>query len=255
MENAVLIGLSRQMALQREMDVVSNNIANINTNGFKADGAIFQEFLMPGARSGRFSGNDARLSFVQDRASWHDLSAGPVQQTGNPLDIAIDGNAYLAVQTPRGERYTRNGALQINAAGELVTSEGYRVLGDGGPIVLQSLDRDISISADGTVAVREGKDAKTSSQRGKLRLVGFDRPQQLIKDGASLFAAPPDMQTQPVPTARIVQGALEKSNVRAVVEMTRMIEVTRTYTTIASILDKYGDLRRTAIERLAEVPA
>ena len=90
-------------------------------------------------------------------------SAGPVQRTGNPLDVAIDGDAFLVVQTPRGERYTRNGALQLNAAGELVTNEGYQVLGDGGPILLQNTDRDISISQDGTITVREGADAKTDS--------------------------------------------------------------------------------------------
>src|SRR5262245_10865643 len=117
MENALLIGLSRQVALQREMDVVANNIANLNTTGFKADGNIFQEYLMPVARSDRFTGPDRRLSFVLDRATWHNLGQGPVQQTGNPLDVAIDSDAFLAVETPQGERYTRNGALQINSRG------------------------------------------------------------------------------------------------------------------------------------------
>jgi flagellar hook-basal body protein len=132
MENTLLIGLSRQMALRRELDVVANNIANLNTTGFKADGNIFHEHLMPVARSERFSGADRRLSYVMDRATWHDFSQGPLQQTGNPLDLAVDGKAFLAVDTPRGERYTRNGALQINAQGELVTTEGFRVLGENG---------------------------------------------------------------------------------------------------------------------------
>jgi len=129
MENAGLIGLSRQMALRRELDVIANNIANLNTTGFKADGNVFQEYLMPVARSDRFTGADRRLSFVLDRATWHDHGQGPIQQTGNPLDIAIDGKAFLAVQTPRGERYTRNGALQINAQGVIVTRDGHRVAG------------------------------------------------------------------------------------------------------------------------------
>src|SRR5262249_48126849 len=140
MENALLIGLSRQMALQRELDVVANNIANLNTTGYKADGDLFQEYMSPIARSERFQRPDRPMSFVLDRATWHDLGQGPLQQTGNPLDVAIDGNAFLAVQTPRGERYTRNGALQINAHGELVTGEGYQVIGDNGPIVLQPGD-------------------------------------------------------------------------------------------------------------------
>ena len=103
MENALLIGLSRQMILHRELDVVSNNIANLNTTGFKGDGAVFEEFLMPGAREGQFAGRDSRVSFVQDRSTWHDMSQGPLQQTGSPLDVAVDGAAFLVVETPRGE--------------------------------------------------------------------------------------------------------------------------------------------------------
>src|SRR5262245_32243363 len=98
MENALLIGLSRQIALRRELEVVANNIANINTTGFKADSAVFEEVLMQGAQHGHFQGADRRLSYVQDRATWHDLRPGPLQRTGNPLDVAIDGDAYLVVQ-------------------------------------------------------------------------------------------------------------------------------------------------------------
>jgi flagellar basal-body rod protein FlgF/flagellar basal-body rod protein FlgG len=256
MENALLIGLSRQIALHRELDVVANNIANLDTTGYKSDGSVFEEYLMPVARAGGFQGADARLSYVQDRATWHNFSAGPIKQTGNPLDVAIDGDAFLAVQTPRGERYTRNGALQINATGELVTSTGDRVLGDGGPIQFQSTDHDISISADGTVTVREGANTTSDSARGKIRLVRFDQVARLQKDGSSMFAAPDGVAPQaPLPNVRLVQGAIEQSNVRGVIEMARMMEVTRTYTQIASLLQQQGDLRRSAIEKLAEVPA
>jgi flagellar basal-body rod protein FlgF len=254
MENTLLIGLSRQMALRRELDVVANNIANLNTTGFKADGNIFHEHLMPVARAERFAGADRRLSYVVDRATWRDFSQGSVQQTGNPLDLALDGTAFLTVQTPRGERYTRNGALQINAQSELVTSEGFRVLGESGPIVFQIQDRDISVARDGTITVREGVTATNQAVRGKLRLTGFERPELLRKDGTSLYAAPEGVTPDGVANGSIHQGALERSNVRSVVEMTRMIDVTRTYTAIAGMLQQHGDLRRTAIERLAEVP-
>ena len=100
MENALLVGLSRQMALTHELDVVSNNIANINTTGFKADNAAFSEFLMSKARDNDFGGKDKRVDFVQDRNTWIDLSQGAVERTGNPLDVAIDGKGYLTVQTP-----------------------------------------------------------------------------------------------------------------------------------------------------------
>src|SRR5687767_7382667 len=141
MENASLVGLSRQIALQRELDVVANNIANLNTTGYKADNVVFHEHLMPVARANQFSAPDRQISFVLDRATWLNLAQGPVQQTGNPLDVALSDNAFLTVQAPNGERYTRNGALQINAAGQLVTSEGLAVIGQNGPIIFQAGDR------------------------------------------------------------------------------------------------------------------
>jgi len=255
MENTVLVGLSRQVALHRELDIIANNIANLNTTGFKGDGALFQQYLMPVARDNQFSGADTRLNFVQDRATWLDLGQGAIQQTGNPLDVAIDGSGFLVVQTPRGERYTRNGALQINATGELVTSEGYQVIGESGPITFQTSDRDIIINPDGSIRVREGSSAATDSSRGKLRMVDFATPQQLQKDGSSLFVANANVQARPTTDSRLVQGAVEKSNVQGVLEMTRLIEVTRAYSEVAAILQQQSELRRGAIDRLAEVPA
>jgi len=117
MDNTLLVGLSRQVALSRELDVVANNIANMNTAGFKADGSIFEEFLSPTARGSSPVLADRKVSFVQDRGTWHDLSAGAFERTGNPLDVAIDGRGFLVVNTPRGERYTRNGSLQIGPTG------------------------------------------------------------------------------------------------------------------------------------------
>jgi flagellar basal body rod protein FlgG len=211
---------------------------------------------MPLARAGHFPAGDQRPSYVQDRATWRNFSPGGLKHTGNPLDVAIDGDAFLVVQTARGERYTRNGALQINAQGQLATSTGDLVLGDGGPIQFQGTDNNIAINPDGAITVREGSTSTSDSQRGKLRLVRFDRLQQLQKDGSSLFAAPAGVA--PVPATqnvRVVQGSVEQSNVRGVVEMARMVEVTRTYTAIASLLQQQGDLQRNAIDKLAEVPA
>jgi flagellar basal-body rod protein FlgF len=257
MDNALLIGLSRQTALQRELAVVANNIANINTTGFKADGAVFSEYLNSNASSEQLSGRDRRMSFVQDANTWHDMGQGTVQQTGGPLDVAIDGAGMLVIQTARGERYTRNGALQINNIGELVTTAGDKVMGDNGPIVLQRTDRDIVITKDGTVKVREGVSLNSDATRGKLRLVTFANPQSLRKDGASTFMAPEGIQPVPLPEAQtnVVQGAIEKSNVRPVIEMTRMIELTRAYTEVAGILQQQNDLRKNSIQQLAEVPA
>jgi flagellar basal-body rod protein FlgF len=249
MQNAFLVGLSRQVALSRELDVVANNIANMNTNGYKADGALFEEYLSSGARSE----TGGRISYVRDRGIWHDMSAGPVERTGNPLDVAIKGDGFLAVQTPRGERYTRNGALHLDATGQIVTSEGDPVLGTAGPIVLQRNDRQISISTDGQISVRNGS-STVDTIRGKLRLVNFARPQQLQKDGGSTFKPAAGDTPQETTTASIEQGAIEKSNVRGVVEMSRMIEITRAYTQVATLLQQQGDLSQQSIDKLADVP-
>ena len=249
MQNAFLVGLSRQVALSRELDVVANNIANMNTNGYKADGALFEEYLSSSARSD----TGGRVSYVRDRGVWHDMSAGPVERTGNPLDLAIDGNAFFAVQTPRGERYTRNGALHLDATGQIVTSEGDPVLGTAGPIVLQPNDQQVSISADGQISVRNGA-STVDTIRGKLRLVNFAKPQQLQKDGGSTFKPAAGDAPQDTTTAKVEQGAIEKSNVRGVVEMSRMIEITRSYTQVATLLQQQGDLSQQSIDKLADVP-
>src|SRR5579872_2342162 len=199
MQNALLVGLSRQMALTHEIDILANNIANVDTTGYKADNAAFSEFLMPGARDNEFAtGKDRRVSFVQDRASWIDFSPGAMQHTSNPLDVAIDGKGFLVVQTPRGQRYTRNGALSINSAGQLVTSDGDQVLGTGGPITFQPTDRDIVISPTGIVSVRDGS-GTISAQRAQLQVVNFDQPQRLQKDGGSTFLAPAGVNQTPAP--------------------------------------------------------
>src|SRR4051812_12494178 len=215
MENTLLVGLSRQVTLERQMDVVANNVANINTNGFKADRSLFEEYLRSPAHEDNFVRADRRVSFVQDRATFHDFAAGPSEQTKNPLDVAIDGNAFLVVQTAGGERYTRDGGLQINNQGQLVTASGDQVLGTSGPIVLQPGDKDIFIGDDGGITVREGA-SNADSPRGKLRLVSFAQAQSLLKEGGNLYSGE---GAQPAINPRVHQGYLEKSNVNSVLEM------------------------------------
>ena len=254
MENMLLVGLSRQMTLERQMDVVANNVANINTTGFKADRSLFEEYLRSPAHEDNFVRADRRVSFVQDRATFHDFAAGPSEQTKNPLDVAIDGNAFLVVQTAAGERYTRDGGLQVNNQGQLVTASGDAVLGTSGPIVFQPTDKAINIAPDGNISVVEGT-GRTDSVRGKLRLVSFADAQKLVKEGSNLYAAGPDTAAQPDTASRVRQGFVEKSNVNSVLEMSRMIEVTRAYTSISAMLQQQGDMRKSAIEKLADVPA
>jgi flagellar basal-body rod protein FlgF len=254
MQNTLLVGLSRQVVLERQMDVVANNVANINTSGYKADRSLFEEYLASGAHEDNFARSDRRLSFVQDRATFHDFSQGPTEETKNPLDVAIDGSAFLVVQTPAGERYTRDGGLQINNQGQLVTASGYQVLGNSGPIVFQPTDKQINIASDGNVTVLEGIN-RIDSVRGKLRMVSFAQAQKLLKEGNNLYSAGEGATAAPDTTSRLRQGFIEKSNVNSVTEMSRMIEITRTYTQISALLQQQSDLHKSSIEKLADVPA
>jgi flagellar basal-body rod protein FlgF len=243
-ENALLVGLSRQMALRRELDVIANNMANVSTTGFKARSARFSEFVMPVAKDDNFLRPDRRLSYVIDQGTPIDQTSGPIERTGNPLDAAVRGEGYFVVQTPSGDRYTRSGAFEINSKGELVTQQGHRVTGDNGPIVLAPGETGVRMSADGTVSTDQG-------QRGKLRLVRFANPQSIRSEGDNLFSS--TAPAQPVgPSGQIEPGALERSNVKPILEMSRLLDVQRTYTTIAGLMSKVDELRRTAISRLAD---
>ncbi|MGB7176733.1 MAG: flagellar hook-basal body complex protein, partial [Xanthobacteraceae bacterium] len=210
--------------------------------------------LQSHASDENFNGRDRQVDFVDDRTGYIDMAPGAIERTGSPLDVAIDGKAYFVVQTARGQRYTRNGAFQINGAGQLVTSNGDAVMGQSGPITFQSTDHNINISLSGIITVQEGN-STIDSQRGTLQLASFANPQVLQKDGASTFMAPNNVTSNPAPTnTNVVQGEIEKSNVNGVAEMARLIEITRSYTDIANILSQEGDLRKNALTQLSQTP-
>ena len=241
-ENAQLIGLSRQMALQRQMDVVANNMANINTTGFKSEQILFEEYVMPVARDQDFPGLDQPLSYVQDWATIHDLSGGAMVQTGSELDVGLNGDGFFAVQTAAGDRWTKAGSFQLSANGTLVDASGNPVLGEGGPIQFGPDETGILIAADGSISSSAG-------QKGRLRLVEFDNVQALTREGSNLWAGGTPVAAT---NTRTMQGFIEKSNVSGVSEMAEMIRVQRAYESAASLAQKHDELRRNAIQRLGD---
>ncbi len=246
MENALLVGLSRQMALRREMDVIANNVANINTNGFKNRSARFAEHLMPTAKAETFLGENKRVSYVVDQGTPIDLTAGMMERTGNPLDAAVRGDAYFTVQTGNGQtRFTRDGGFEINSRGQMVTQGGLRVVGENGPIEISTNETGVRIAEDGTVLTDQGN-------RGKLRLSRFNNARDLRNEGGNLFSSA--AQPQPAgPQVRVETGTIERSNVKPVLEMSRLVEVQRAYSSLTSIMGRTDELRRDAIRRLADV--
>ena len=244
MENALLVGLSRQITLQRNLEVIANNVANMNTTGFKARTVNFEEFISPTARADTLPSTNRRVSYVADQGTDLDLSNGAVEQTGNPLDIALRDNTLLAVQTTTGFNYTRNGSLALDQNGTLVTSDGERVLVGGGSITINPGTTGVSIAADGTVESADGP-------LGRLQIVEVTDPSQLNNLGANVYGSRTQLPEANSP--RIVPGALERSNVQSIIEMSRLIEVNRAYSSLASMQQRLDETRRSAVERLATV--
>jgi flagellar basal-body rod protein FlgF len=245
MENAQLISLSRQIALQRQMDVVANNMANINTNGFKAESMLFEDYLMPKAEDNDFGGLDSDLHYTEDWSTIHDMATGPIEQTGGDLDVALSGDGFLSVQTPQGVRYTRNGSLALDAKGTLVDLNGNPVLGESGPFTFDDSDTDITITPDGTVSTSSGT-------KGKLAVVEFDDPQSLAHEGDNYYSGPAGNAAT---HTKVVQGSIERSNVSGVTTMADMIRVERAYQQLATMMQQQSDLRTSAVQRLGDVAA
>jgi flagellar basal-body rod protein FlgF len=243
MENAQLVGLSRQLTLQRQLDMIANNVANVDTAGFKAQTMLVKEQKLSPASANEFRRPDRPISFVLDDGNVYDFQPGQMVSTGNDLDVAVDGKGWFAVDTPAGERYTRNGSFAIGQDGLLQTRDGNPVLTEAGPLTLQPNETRISIAADGTISTDQGV-------RGKLRVVDFASPGALKKVGETLFTG---TDPQPATLPRLVQGQIEKSNVRAVVEISKLIEVGRTYQNVANWMNNVDDLRRNAIDKLSQV--
>jgi len=244
MENAQLIGLSRQMSLSRQMDVVANNIANINTSGYKAQSLLFEEYVGDVASHEEARYPDRPLSFTHDWTTVQDFGAGAIRQTGNPLDVALDGDGFLAVTTPAGDRWTRTGELKLDNTGRLVTNSGYVVQGDNGAeIRFGPEETGITFNADGSISSSAGN-------KGALRIVSFDEPQALVREGSNLFSGGDPVEAT---ETRVRQGAIEGSNVSGVREISEMIRVQRAYQSIASLLQKQDELRSSAISTLGRL--
>ncbi len=245
MENTTYVALSRQATLRRQMDVVANNLANMSTHGFKSGQMMFVEHLT------KSKGGDGlltpKLSYVRDIATMTDTKPGAIETTGNPLDIAIQGEGFLVVQTPDGEHYTRNGRLQLDNTGQLVNQLGQPILADGGaPLIFAPEDTEIVISKDGTVSTNNG-------ELGKLRVVRFDNDQKLERTSGAQFTTTEDNPAQDVDTPTVLQGAVEGSNVEPILEMANMITVHRAYDSVKSFIEREDERQRSMIRDMAAV--
>lgn len=214
MNNTSYVALSKQAGLAKELTSVANNIANADTAGYRREGFLFSEYVRA------LEPQDRSISQANVGGRFFDSTAGAIVETGSPFDVAIESEGYFLVETPRGERLTRAGSFMLDNEGQLITPDGYRVLGDGGsPIAVPAEASSITIAPDGTIAA-------DGAPVGKLGLVTV-APTALAREGNNLLLA--TEETTQIESPRMRQGFVEQSNVNPVMEISRLIEVQRAY--------------------------
>jgi flagellar basal-body rod protein FlgF len=238
MENSIYVGLSRQAALQSEMDTVANNLANVNTPGFRAQFMMYKEYVE------KPQGIEHPVSMVEDYGQFMSNKPGSFRQTGNNLDVALQGPGFFSVQAPGGETmYTRAGDFAMNKDGQLVTTSGQPVLDTGGaPISIPQNAKFVKISSDGALATETG-------QFAQLGMTEFSNVNKLKAVGDNMYDGK-DAGGSPATETRAMQGAIEGSNVNPIMEMTHMIDVSRSYQATARMLQNEHDRQLTMIQRL-----
>jgi flagellar basal-body rod protein FlgF len=243
MDNVGYLALSRAAMLDRATDVTANNIANANTDGFRAARAAFEKMLVDTGTDGPTS----EMAYAIDAGTWSDTSEGGIVATGNALDLAMQGDAWFSYQTEGG--YTavgRDGSFMKSQDGTLVTSAGHAVLDVGGaPVQLPAEAVDFSIAEDGTISTPDGAIV------GQVGI--FDAPQAntWARDAGGMLRAPDDqLPLVPSVEGRVIQGFVEQSNVNPISEITKLISLQRAYERTMSLADSADSLRKSTLQRL-----
>ena len=243
MENIGYIGLSQQVALKQQMELVANNIANMSTPGYKQQNVMFEEFLVEGDKKNIDQG---KMSQVMDRATWRDTMQGPLSMTNNPLDLGLNGSGYFEMDTPGGPRYTRAGNFALNDLGEIVNAKGHKLMSeDNRPIVIPEGAGQITVDVNGVVSTEQGEVAR-------IKLTAFENEQAMIETGDGLYKSGNNKEIE-TEGLSVTQGSLEGSNVNSVLEMTKMIEITRTYQSVQRMIQGDHDRIRSSIRTLSDV--
>ena len=228
---------------QQRLDVLANNLANINTPGFKQDKLVFRVPV------GAEKEGDSHIDYLQGpsaavaRRGWTDFSQGVLRHTDNPLDLALDGTGFFCVQTPEGTCYTRNGSFGINGDGVLATKDGHPVLGKGGEIKIDGAN--ISVDEEGKVSV-DGSEVDT------LKVVTVSQPASLRKMGNTLFASVGSDEKE-AEGFKIREGYIETSNVNSIKVMTEMIDISRSYESYQKTIQFLNDATKKSISEVGRL--
>lgn len=239
MENASIAVLSSQSAIMRQLDIAANNIANMATPAYKKQKLLFREYLLQNTPEAE----PIRVSM--DYATTLDLTQGALTRTGNPLDIALEGKGFFSVQGKNGKLYSRAGSLALNETRELVDMSGAPVLdGSGQPITIPTEETDLHISGDGTISGSSGTIAS-------IGLFEFLNEELITPVGSTHYKSqiPPEAATD----TKVVQGAVENSNIEPITEMAAILNMQRQYQDNQKIIETTHDLSLKAISRIGSV--
>jgi len=230
------VSLSAQMAAEKRLATIANNVANMNTPGYRAEGVHFSALVGPGAQG---------VAFASEGASCTALRARPLTATGNPLDIAIEGKSWFAVRTPDGIAYTRDGRMRMTPEGELRTMADQPVLDSGGaPAIVDPSGGAVQVGADGSLSQR-GRSV------GRIGLYLLPEGARLTRqEGGTVRADRPGTLVQDFTRDSVRQGFVEGSNVEPVLEMTRLIALQRAFEMAASAVSQTEDVTSDTIRQL-----
>jgi flagellar basal-body rod protein FlgF len=245
MNSGMYAAVSGSLAAMRRMDMISNNLANVNTPGYKKDKMSFEGLLAGPVNPPAVPQGTTADPILQKENVYIDYASGTTSQSSNPLDLAINGDGFFAVTTPEGTAYTRQGNFRTSADGTLVTVDGYPVQGVGGSAIhiqgsLVEIDTKGVITVDGT-------------QAGTISLVDFEKPYSLTKTGNALFVPANPQLTPQAGTSQIQQGYLEGSNVESISEMVQLIETNRYFEACSKIIQNYDAMASKAANDIGRV--
>jgi flagellar basal-body rod protein FlgF len=242
LDTSLYVNLSYASSLDRRLELVANNIANLNTVGFKAERAMFDDASFK-------AGPAADVSFVIDRASYTDYRTGSINQTGNELDVAVIGDGWLSVETENGVRYTRDGRMTINQNSELSALDGSPVLDrQGGRIIIPQEALNVAINRSGEVSVQiQGE--PLPQQLGEIGIFEFGDEQTLQREADGRFNAA-NIAPEASQNGRVQQFAIEGSNINPIKEIVELMELSRAYSQTASSSQDIHDQKKDSIKRL-----
>lgn len=244
MNSGMYSALSGNLAAMKRMDIISNNLANVNTPGFKKDKMTFEGMLSSATTPPAVPPSSTADPILQQGNVYIDYASGPVAQTGNPLDLVIDGDGFFVVSTPDGPAYTRQGNFRLSADGTLVTTDGLPVQGQGGPIRISGSK--IEIDSKGVVSV-------DGNQAGTISMVDFPKPYALTKTGSALFVTADGAAPPQAASGELRQGHLEGSNVETITEMVQMIETSRYFDACQRAILSFNDMTSKAANELGRL--